>query len=149
MIAEAQSMVRRKRKAGGEKEMLQHAIKLTQRLCFLVEEVRDCVCVCVCVFHQFVCRTSFFFFLIYPVHFKLLLPAAAPAHGARRVCVVAKQQQARGVRSAAGQRPAVRRQPGVPRNPLWQDNNTVSKGEHTHTHTRTFGYPIYIYIFFL
>ncbi|XP_056286997.1 fer-1-like protein 6 isoform X2 [Pseudoliparis swirei] len=43
MIAEAQSMVRRKRKAGGEKEMLQHAIKLTQRLCFLVEEPQHTV----------------------------------------------------------------------------------------------------------
>lgn len=52
----------------------------------------------------------------------------APAHGARRLRVVAKQQQARRVRPAACQRPVALQQPGGPRDPLWQDNNTVSKG---------------------
>lgn len=57
----------------------------------------------------------------------------APAHGARRLRVVAKQQQARRVRPAACQRPVALQQPGGPRDPLWQDNNTVSKGTHSST----------------
>lgn len=40
IIAEAQCLWERKGKAGGMKEMLQHAIKLTHKLRFLVEEVR-------------------------------------------------------------------------------------------------------------
>ncbi|XP_054471398.1 fer-1-like protein 6 [Anoplopoma fimbria] len=43
MIGEAQSVVERKRKAGGVKEMLQHATKLTQKLRFLVEEPQHMV----------------------------------------------------------------------------------------------------------
>lgn len=42
MIGEAQSLVGRKKKAGGVKEMLQDATKLTHKLRFLVEEV--CIC---------------------------------------------------------------------------------------------------------
>lgn len=57
----------------------------------------------------------------------------APTHSAWRLCVVAKQQQACCVRSGPSQRPAVLQQPGGPRNPLWQDNNTVSKGKLSHT----------------
>lgn len=40
-MAEAQSLTERKRKAGGMKEMLQDATKLTHKLRFLIEEVRD------------------------------------------------------------------------------------------------------------
>lgn len=47
MIGEAQSMVERKGKVGGVKEMLQTATKLTHKLRFLVEEVRHSPCVCV------------------------------------------------------------------------------------------------------
>ncbi|XP_008303313.1 fer-1-like protein 6, partial [Stegastes partitus] len=43
MIGEAQSTVEKKRKAGGVKEMLQEATKLTQRLRFLVEEPQHTV----------------------------------------------------------------------------------------------------------
>lgn len=46
MIGEAQFAVEGKRKTGGVKEMLQHATKLTQRIRFLVEEVRDSPCAC-------------------------------------------------------------------------------------------------------
>lgn len=51
MIGEAQFLVERKRKAGGVKEMLQDATKLTHKLRFLVVEVQksNCVCVCLCV----------------------------------------------------------------------------------------------------
>lgn len=42
MIGEAQSLVGRKKNAGGVKEMLQDAAKLTHKLRFLVEEV--CIC---------------------------------------------------------------------------------------------------------
>lgn len=41
MMAEAQSLTERKRKTGGMKEMLQEATKLTHKLRFLIEEVRD------------------------------------------------------------------------------------------------------------
>lgn len=50
MIGEAQSLGERRRKAGGVKEMLQDATKLTHKLRFLVEEVRDSLCVCLCMF---------------------------------------------------------------------------------------------------
>lgn len=43
MIGDAQLLRERKRKAGGVKEMLQDANKLTHRLRFLVEEVWNCV----------------------------------------------------------------------------------------------------------
>ncbi|XP_034417851.1 fer-1-like protein 6 isoform X2 [Cyclopterus lumpus] len=43
MIGEAKSVVKRKRKAGGVKEMLQHATKLTHKLRFLVEEPQHTV----------------------------------------------------------------------------------------------------------
>lgn len=56
---------------------------------------------------------------------------AAPAHGARPLCVAVKQQQARGVRPDPSQRPAVLQQPGSQGNPLWQDSDAVSEGKHT------------------
>ncbi|XP_068590271.1 fer-1-like protein 6 [Cebidichthys violaceus] len=43
MIGEAESVVKSKRKAGGVKEMLQHATKLKQKLRFLVEEPQHTV----------------------------------------------------------------------------------------------------------
>lgn len=45
MIGDAQLLRERKRKAGGVKEMLQEANKLTHRLRFLVEEVWNWHCV--------------------------------------------------------------------------------------------------------
>lgn len=44
MIGDAQLLRERKRKAGGVKEMLQEANKLTHRLRFLVEEVWNWHC---------------------------------------------------------------------------------------------------------
>ncbi|KAM4561262.1 fer-1-like protein 6 isoform 2-T2 [Fundulus diaphanus] len=43
MIGDAESLGERKRTAGGVKEMLQEATKLTQKLCFLVEEPQHTV----------------------------------------------------------------------------------------------------------
>lgn len=57
------------------------------------------------------------------------LLAAAPAHGPRLVCVVAKQQQARGVRPRSNPGPAVLQQPRGAGNPLRQDPDSVSEGE--------------------
>uniref|UniRef100_A0A3Q1FBX6 Fer-1-like protein 6 n=1 Tax=Acanthochromis polyacanthus TaxID=80966 RepID=A0A3Q1FBX6_9TELE len=67
MIGEAQSTVQKKRKAGGVKEMLQEATKLTQKLRFLVEEVR---------------RTPehwLVWFIHLQPHHNLVLPASAHA----------------------------------------------------------------------
>lgn len=123
MIGEAQSLGERKRKAGGVKEMLHDATKLAHKIRFLVEEVRSSPCLCYsCTNLGFSVRPNCSY-----TH------AAAPAHSARHLCVVVEQQQACCVRSCPSQRPAVLQQPGGPRSPLWQDNNTVSQGKHTHT----------------
>lgn len=135
-MAEAQSLTERKRKAGGMKEMLQEATKLTHKLRFLVEEVRDSVglsdtdlVTLMLDIHLFsVCLTHLCF---------VYLHTAAPAHSAGHLRLVAEQQQACRVRSDPSQRPAVLQQPGGQRSSLWQDNNTVSKGERAHTHTLT------------
>lgn len=95
VIGDAQSLLERKKKAGGVKEMLQDAIKLTHRIRFLVEEVRHSPCMCVFCVHP-VCKTAH---TVYSIHFlhpyftsHLCMPShpAAPAHNTRCVCVVAK-----------------------------------------------------------